>query len=224
MRAVSAPFADARLEAFVKESSAPFAELDVDVMRRGIARRSRMRSPGPRMHAVSELNVAGRAARHYLPIASPEALVLYLHGGGWTVGDLESHDRMCRRLAERSGLGVMALCVRRPSGWGLDAETVRFFISQWVPDPGRRSDPAVSPLFAADLSGLPKTVIVSAEHDPLRDESEAYARRLGKAGVEVELRREPGMIHNFMLLDEVSPACSAGCDRVAHDLRTHLTR
>lgn len=259
------------------------------------------------MHAVSELNVAGRGARHYLPVASPEALVLYLHGGGWTVGDLESHDRMCRRLAERSGLGVLALDYRlapehpwpaavedtvatlrwvastpaeleqtthpvavagdsaggnlaalaclqlrdeapealpdlqmllyantdltcaqpsmreKASGWGLDAETVRFFISQWVPEVARRSDPTVSPLFAADLSGLPRTVILSAEHDPLRDETEAYALRLREAGVEVELRREPGMIHNFMLLDEVSPACAAATDRVADDLRTHLT-
>jgi acetyl esterase len=38
----------------------------------------------------------------------------------------------------------------------------------------------------------------------------------------VELRREPGLIHNFMLLDEISPACAAAADRVAADLRAHL--
>jgi acetyl esterase len=110
----------------------------------------------------------------------------------------------------------------KAAGWGLDASTVRFFNSQWVPDQARWSDPGVSPLHAPDLSGLPGALIVTAEHDPLRDESEAYARRLRDAGVEVELRREPGLIHNFMLLDEISPACAAAADRVAADLRAHL--
>jgi acetyl esterase len=50
--------------------------------------------------------------------------------------------------------------------------------SQWVPDRARWSDPGVSPLHAPDLSGLPAALIVTAEHDPLRDESEAYAGRL----------------------------------------------
>ena len=112
----------------------------------------------------------------------------------------------------------------KATGWGLDAATVRFFNSQWVPDQARWSDPAVSPLHAPDLSGLPAALIVSAEHDPLRDESEAYARRLSEAGVQVELRREPGLVHGFMTLDEISPACAAAADRVAAGLRAHLSR
>ena len=111
---------------------------------------------------------------------------------------------------------------QKAAGWGLDAEAIRFFNSQWVPDRTRWSDPGVSPLHAPDLSGLPKALIVTAEHDPLRDESEAYAHRLRDAGVDVELRREPGLIHNFMMLDEVSPACAAAADRVAADLGSHL--
>jgi acetyl esterase len=99
---------------------------------------------------------------------------------------------------------------------------VRFFNYQWVPDETRWSDPGVSPLHAPDLSGLPSAVIVSAEHDPLRDESEAYAGRLRDAGIDVELRREPGLIHNFMLLDEISPACAAAADRVARNLHSRL--
>ena len=110
----------------------------------------------------------------------------------------------------------------KAAGWGLDADAVRFFNSQWVPDQTRWADPRVSPLHAPDLSGLPSALIITAEHDPLRDESEAYARRLRDAGVGVELRREPGLIHNFMLLDEISPACAAAADRVAADLRARL--
>ena len=91
-----------------------------------------------------------------------------------------------------------------------------------MPDQARWSEPSVSPLHAPDLSGLPSALIVTAEHDPLRDESEAYARRLRDAGVEVGLRREPGLIHNFMLLDEISPACAAAAGRVAADLRARL--
>jgi len=65
---------------------------------------------------------------------------------------------------------------------------------------------------------------VTAEYDPLRDEGEAYARRLAEAGVEVELRREPGLIHNFLMLDEVSPASAAAADHVAAELHDRLNR
>ena len=103
-------------------------------------------------------------------------------------------------------------------GWGLDADAVRFFASQWVPDLSKWADPRVSPLFVSNLSTLPKALVVTAEFDPLRDEGEAYAARLAKAGVEVVLRREVGLIHGFMTLDEVSPACAMAAERVAHDL------
>jgi acetyl esterase len=259
------------------------------------------------MRVTADVRAGARPARLYVPAAGPSPLVVYLHGGGWTVGGLESHDRMCRRLADGSGAGVLALdyrlapehpwpasvndtvaalrwvalapaelgetsgavavagdsaggtlaalaCLRlrdehpealpalqvllyantdltgaqpsmreKATGWGLDADTVRFFNSQWVPDQTRWGDPGVSPLHAPDLSGLPPALIISAEHDPLRDESEAYAARLRDAGVDVKLRREPGLIHNFMLLDDLSPACAAAADRVATDLRAYFS-
>jgi acetyl esterase len=299
------PFADEQLAAFVSQMP-PFATGDVAAMREGAGQRARQRQRGPQMHAVSDLRTGGVAARLYRPVAGHTPLAVYLHGGGWTIGSLETHDRVCRRLADGSGAAVLAIdyrlapehpwpasvddtvsalrwvasgppelggapdavavagdsaggtlaalaCLRlreedpaalpdlqvllyanadltgahpsmreKAAGWGLDAEAVRFFNSQWVPDRARWPDPGVSPLHAPDLSGLPKALIVTAEHDPLRDESEAYARRLRDAGVETVLRREPGLIHNFMMLDEVSPACRAAADRVAADLRAHL--
>lgn len=303
---VSWPFADSQLAAFVARPGPAFADLDIEAMRAGVALRAQSRPPGPEMDVVIDLDAAGCPARLYRPAPSAVPVVVYLHGGGWTIGSVASYDRLCRRLAAGSGVAVLVLdyrlapehpwpasvqdtvaalewvasapavlepvtgvvavagdsaggtlaalaCLRlrdehpevlpdlqvllyantdltgsRPSmtekasGWGLDAATVRFFNRQWVADETRWADPGVSPLHASDLSGLPPALIVSAEHDPLRDESEAYAARLREAGGDVQVRREPGLIHNFMMLDEISPACAAAADRVAADLRTRL--
>ena len=83
------------------------------------------------------------------------------------------------------------------------------------------TDPRVSPLFAPDLTGLPTAFVITGEHDPLRDQGEAYAGRLREAGVSTTVRREQGMVHNFMLWDTISPACAAA-DRVAADLAASL--
>ena len=103
-------------------------------------------------------------------------------------------------------------------GGGLDPAAVRWFNSRWVADEARWGDEGVSPLAAADLSGMPRALIVSAERDPLRDELEAYAERLREAGVEVTARRERGMIHNFLQQDEASPAAAAAGDRIGREL------
>jgi acetyl esterase len=70
---------------------------------------------------------------------------------------------------------------------------LRWAAAQWVPDVARHGDGHVSPLRAADLSGLPAAVVVTAEHDQLRDEGFAYAARLAAAGVPVTYRCEPGL-------------------------------
>jgi acetyl esterase len=301
-------FADDQLAAYVAQQAPATGGLDARAMREGMARRVLARAPGPEMRAVLDLQNGPIPMRLYRPVAGPTPLVVYAHGGGWTIGSLDSHDRMCRRLAEGSGASVLALdyrlapeypwpasvddtvaalgwvasapaqlagtngvvavagdsaggtlaalaCLRvrdqnpaalpnlqvllyantdltgaqpsmreKATGWGLDTSTIRFFNSQWVPDQSFWSDPGVSPLHAPDLSGLPSTLIVSAEHDPLRDESEAYAQRLREAGVDVELRREPGLIHGFLTLDQISPACAAAADRVAADIRARLAQ
>ena len=61
-------------------------------------------------HFADEVSVPpeGRPARFYQPSAAAPALVLYLHGGGWVFGDLDTHDRACRRLAAQSGVSVLA--------------------------------------------------------------------------------------------------------------------
>ncbi|WP_088286045.1 alpha/beta hydrolase [Kineosporia sp. A_224] len=307
------PLADAQLEAFLDAFNAtpapPAASVGAATLRAGAHERALARPPGPRMAGVHDLAVpGGPAARLYRPTGSEAGLVVWFHGGGWVVGDLETHDRACRRLAARSGLAVLAVAYRlapehpwpaavddavtavrwvrshpevlgaAPSrlavagdsaggtlatlaclrlrtedpaavpdaqvlvyantdlaasggslaseghGYGLDREGIEWFYDQYVPDRTLRTDRRVSPLREPDLTGLPATVVVTCEHDPLRDQGEAYARRLEEAGTPVTLRREAGMVHNFLLWDLASPACAAAGDRVADDLRRLLAQ
>ncbi|MCM3846292.1 alpha/beta hydrolase [Pseudonocardia sp. DR1-2] len=294
-------FADRALAEFAAASSA-FGSSDVPAIRGAIAARAAGRPRGPEMYEVREVTLPTCPGRLYRPGPEPAPLVVYLHGGGWTVGSVASFDRPVRRLAAAAGADVLAVdyrlapeapwpasvddtvatlravaacgpgatpgavvvcgdsaggtlatlaCLRlrdeapealpdlqvlvypnadlsdttsasmreKATGYGFDAASATFFARLWVGGDGSLlRDPRVSPLHAPDLSGLPPAVVVTAEHDPIRDPAEAYARRLAAAGVPTTLRREAGMIHNFLQLDEVSPAAAAAADRVAADV------
>jgi acetyl esterase len=88
----------------------------------------------------------------------------------------------------------------------LKVDSLRWAIDQWLPPGVAAEDPAVNPVLA-HLAGLPPTVIITADHDPLRDEGEALAQALRRSGVPVLHRCERGMVHGFIQnLDLVSPA------------------
>lgn len=237
------------------------------------------RRPGVPVARVADLDVDGVRCR-LIADRADLPVVVYLHGGGWTLGSPEECETFCRSLAGRSGWAVVvpeyrlapehpypaaledvervvrwlrrrgdavgldasrlalagesaganlaaAVALRTrdrgepgfvlqvllcpavdlagdyPSrgefgrGFGLDRETMAWSMAAYVPDPRDRARPDVSPLRAPSLAGLPPTLVATAEHDPLRDEGEAYAARLADAGISVTATRYLGTIHFF---------------------------
>ncbi len=105
----------------------------------------------------------------------------------------------------------------------LTRDSMIWFFDHYIPDASRRSEPEASPLYTEDLSGLPPAVVLTAEHDPLRDEGEEYAQRLTDAGVDVELQRHKGQMHAFFAL-LMLPGSERGMQQVVKAIRRHVVR
>jgi acetyl esterase len=216
-------------------------------------------------------------------------VILYMHGGGWVLGNADTHDRLVRELAvgaraavvfveyDRSpearypvaieqgyataqwitregaanGLDPERIAVAGDSigggmtaalalmaqdrgdvrfvhqsmyypvtdaamdtgsyqqfaeGYFLTAKSMAWFWDAYAPDIDRRAEPYASPLRASDeqLAGLPPSLLIVDEADVLRDEGEAYAARLRRAGVAVTTVRYDGITHDFMMLNPLS--------------------
>ena len=254
--------------------------------------------PGP--HGPIAIRVYRPSDDTALPIA------VFLHGGGFTMGSLDSHDRVCRALANRSGCLVVAVDYRlapehrfpigiddsysatawiaehaadlggdperiaiggdsgggtfgavvcllardrgapkirfqyllnpggldfdysRPScadnadGCFLTMDAVRWIEGQYFTDPAQKDDPRAALNLAPDLSGLPPAVVLTAEHDPVRDQGLEYVRRLREAGVPVQHTDYPGMIHGFVNFKGAIDDGERGLDELADAIRVGL--
>jgi acetyl esterase len=106
-------------------------------------------------------------------------------------------------------------------GFILTTEDLRWCVEQYVGN-GDPADPLVSPLHAADLTGLPPAVITSAEYDPLRDDAQRYADRLAAAGVPVVYKSYPGLVHSAHIMTAVLPIAQEWEDDVVTAVRSHL--
>jgi acetyl esterase len=96
----------------------------------------------------------------------------------------------------------------------LTREDMLWFFRHYAPA-DHWSNPRISPLRAKNLAGLPPTWIATAEYDVLRDEAEAYARRLMAEGVTVRARRFDGMSHGFVRMMNVVDDAHSAFDDVA---------
>ena len=294
-----------RLQAIARprDEEIPFVQ-----MRSNMVRETEIVGGKQPIGGVRDLTVAGRPARLYIPStpvsAEPGPLLVYFHGGGWVEGDLDTHAAPCRRLAEGSGVPVLALTYRLgpehpfpaahddadegyrwvvdhaadlgvdpqrigvggdsgggnlaasvalaaatdgvPVAWQLlvypptdlerDTQSLRLFgegfylttqfmdraNDAYTPLPENRLDPRISIIHAEIPTGLAPAYVVTAGFDPLRDEGEAYARRLADAGVAVELLRCTDLIHGFINMVGVGSAAPAAVDGIADQLRMAL--
>ena len=98
-----------------------------------------------------------------------------------------------------------------------------WFWDHYLPESSRRTEPDASPLQTENLSGLPPAVILTADHDVLRDEGEAYAARLQEANVPTDLQRYAGQMHGFFTL-LMLPGSELGFQRVVKAVKACIVR
>jgi acetyl esterase/lipase len=143
-------------------------------------------------------------------------------GGGSAGGNLAAVVALMAR--DRGGpalvfqvleIPVTDLTMSQPSidenaeGYVLTKSAMRQYTDYYLGDAGDPTDPYASPLLADDLTGLPPALVMTAEFDPLRDEGEAYGRRLQEAGVPTTVRRWDGQFHGSQNFAELIPDAAA---------------
>jgi len=249
------------------------------------------------------------SVRLYTPVTLSNGntpLIVYVHGGGFAVGDLDSHDNLVRMIAASANVRALALDYRRapehpfpaarndvlavfrwaaahaselgidatrialagesaggthavaaalalrddpstapaalmafvpaldpttsgPSyeafstGTGRTATEFRYLWSLYIPDDSVRADAATSPM-AADPTGLPPTIVYTAEFDPARDDGEAFVAKAEAAGVDVTHRRVAGAVHQFPEITRLSPVSRAAVEEASAALGELLRR
>jgi acetyl esterase len=110
----------------------------------------------------------------------------------------------------------------KADGYYLTAAGMRWYWEHYLGGADGAS-PDASPLRAAFFGDLPPALVITAEHDPLRDEGEAYAARLRAAGVPAAVSRYPGMVHGFFRWRAVTPTADAAMQQAAAALRGALS-
>jgi acetyl esterase len=101
----------------------------------------------------------------------------------------------------------------------IDRATLQADLADYVTDDADVADPRISPLRAFHVAGLPPTIIHTAEYDPMRDEGNAYARKLLAAGVVVEHVCHAGMIHNFHAMGALLPQAQLVLSQIGEQVR-----
>jgi acetyl esterase/lipase len=148
----------------------------------------------PKRIAVAGESVGGNMAAALSLMAKERGDVQFLHTGMYyPVTDAAMDTASYDEFAE---------------GFYLTRKSMEWFWDAYTTDPEQRAEITASPNRATreQLQGLPPTLLMVDEVDPLRDEGEAYAAKLRDAGVEVTTVRYDGVVHDFMLLDAMRDA------------------
>ena len=98
--------------------------------------------------------------------------------------------------------------------FNISTEEMEKYISLYVPKKEDRKNSYASPLLTKDFKGLPDTLIITAEIDPLRDEGEAYGNKLKEAGNKVEVRRINGVTHGFITMDKITDKADEALNQI----------
>jgi len=244
------------------------------------------------VHEIRDVLAGSIPCRLYRPSAKTDlGLLVFFHGGGWVIGDLNSHDGVCRSIANKSGHAVLSVDYRLapehkfPAAfddcaaavkWGFEnakalgidnsrmavggdsaggnlaaavalAEVVplkfqmliypavdmrmespsisenanapiltksvmSWFVAHYMGSDADRANINASPMLASDeqLKNMPPAIVITAQFDPLRDEGEAYGKRLVENGVSATITRYNGAFHGFFnmitILDDAQSA------------------
>jgi len=102
----------------------------------------------------------------------------------------------------------------------LQSDEVRYFWYQYLDDRAAGESAYASPIRAETLAGLPPALVITAEFDPLRDEGEAYARRLAAEGVPTTTTRYDGMMHSFVTFLDALPDARRAVAQIAEAFRS----
>ncbi len=108
------------------------------------------------------------------------------------------------------------------SGFLIDQATLDHDLKYYLPSGADPANPLISPLRCDQLSGMPPTLIHTAEFDPLRDEGRNYFERLTQARNEVSYTCHPGMIHLFYALGAVIPYARPAFEQMGSEIRVAL--
>lgn len=300
------------LEARMSTSPRGAGATPVADMRAGYrAHRKSMNSSAPIDVATRDIVLHGPSgplpARHYA-CEDGDGLspgLVYFHGGGFVVGDLESHDGLCRRLTSYARIRVIAIDYRlapehpfpaahddalaavrevfdRAAQFGVDVTQIGvggcsaggniaasvaldlrndpdrrlalqalFYPVTWPSEEtssrrtmdgwvlsraglawfeqalGAKGHPDATRTYleqVSDLTAAPPALLVTAGYDPLRDEGQAYIARLRTAGVQTSYLDYPDLVHDFLLMADVSPAVGQATWEIAGLLSQTLRR
>lgn len=107
-------------------------------------------------------------------------------------------------------------------GYFLTRRDLEYFRDHYLNGLDDRSDERASPLAARDLAGLPATLVVTAEFDPLVDQGRAYVEALQRGGVPVTALHYDGMIHGFWGMEGVIGRAAEAMEEIAANLRRAL--